>query len=241
MCGRLSLFVPADDLGGRFNVSVPETYSPSYNVAPTDDVATIRDDSRDAIELVRWGLVPRWADDPNDWNQFNARAETLTEKPAFRNAATKSDTEGSGRCLVLADGFYEWQDRTDGTQPFRIHRSDDEPFAMAGLYDRWKGENGDGNGSDSLTTVTIVTTEPNDLMAELHHRMPVVLSQNEEQAWLDHGPDRSELLAPRPWKGFESYPVSSVVGDSSFDDPSVIEPIDAPSTDPQTGLDEFGG
>lgn len=242
MCGRLSLFSPSEDLESRFEVFVPDEYAPSYNVAPGDDVTTIREDSPDVAESVRWGLVPNWADDPADWDLINARAETLTEKPAFRDAVGReSGGSAAGRCLILTDGFYEWQARTEGKQPFYVRRSDGEPFAMAGLYDRWNGERAHKtNGDGPLTTATIVTTEPNDLLADLHHRMPVVLSRDEAWAWLDEGTDRVDVLDPRPWDGFEAHPVSTAVNDPSTDDPSLVEPIDAPVTDPQVGLDEFG-
>lgn len=222
MCGRLSLFSSPDELADRFDATVRE-YAPSYNVAPTDDVATIRAESPDEIDALRWGLIPRWADDPDDWTLINARAETLSEKPAFREASP---------CLVLADGFYEWQDRTTGSQPFRVERADGEPFAMAGLHERWE------QGGTVHETATVVTTEPNELMGELHHRMPVVLPERRETEWLRDGSER--LLDPRPWETFESFPVSDTVNDPSADSPALVEPTDAPTEDPQAGLDEFG-
>ncbi|MFC7115671.1 SOS response-associated peptidase [Natronoarchaeum sp. GCM10025703] len=239
MCGRSSLFASSSVIGERFDVSPPGAFEPSYNIAPEDDIPVIRDETPGRAELRSWGFVPHWADDPGDWNGLiNARTETVDEKPAFRDAFRRTEDDGvtrtCGHCLVLADGFYEWQERTDGKQAFRIERSDGEPFAMAGLWSRWS------DGDHSLVTVTVLTTTPNDLMEPLHHRMPVVFDADEEREWLGESPPgKEELLAPHSGDGFEKYPISADVNNPRNDSPDIIEPVDAPESDPQTGLDQF--
>ena len=236
MCGRTSLFASPAALEERFDVAVADEYEPRYNVAPETPIATIRDDSPDALEHLHWGFVPGWADDPGEWNGLiNARTESIDEKPAFRDAFRR-DTDGSaaGRCLIVADGFYEWQDRTDGTQPFRVERADGEPFAMAGVWSRWEGED------RAVESTAILTTEPNELMDPLHHRMPVIFDADDERDWLgDEPPAKADLLEPHSGDGFEKYPISTAINDPSNDSPELVEPVDAPESDPQSGLDEF--
>lgn len=224
MCGRTSLYLPPTDLAGRFDVSVPESYSPRYNIAPHDDLAVVRQDARGEVRLHEWGLVPDWADDDHQ-GFINARAETLEEKRSFREAAAER------RCLVLADGFYEWQERKTGKQPYRIERTDGEAFAMAGLYEPRNGD----------ATVTVVTTEPNDVVAPLHDRMAVALDRDAERAWLDaDDPDeRAALLETHSPEGWEAYPVSTAVNDPGADGPELIERLEGADEDPQTGLDDF--
>jgi len=226
MCGRTSLFVPEPRVEARFDATAVESLEPRYNVAPRDDLAVIRDDAPGAIHLDEWGLVPDWTDDPGADRFINARAETVEEKPSFADAVAER------RCLVLADGFYEWQDRTTGSQPYRVQRADGEPFAMAGLYERHDGD----------PTVAVLTAEPNAVVEPLHHRMAVVLPAGREREWLsaEDPDDRADLLAtpdPDPW---ERFPVTDRVGDPSYDDPVLVEPVDAPEEDPQTGLGDFG-
>lgn len=226
MCGRTSLFVPPDRIAGRFTVSVPEAYRPRYNIAPHDDLAVVRNDARGTLRLHEWGLVPHWADD--DHRGFvNARAETVEEKPSFGEAVAER------RCLVIADGFYEWQERTTGKQPFRVEREDGEPFAMAGLFEP---------RADGPTTVTVVTTEPNEVVEPLHDRMAVILAPDEEAAWLDaDDPDeRAVLLGTPPADGLHAYPVSTAIDDPAAEGPALVEPVAGAGEDPQTGLDDFG-
>jgi len=229
MCGRTSLFASPPVLEERFDVTVTEEYEPRYNVAPETPIAMIRDDAPETLDHLHWGFVPAWADDPAEWNGLiNARAESIDEKPAFREAYEER------RCLVVADGFYEWQDRTDGTQPFRVERADGEPFAMAGVWSRWEGED------RAVESAAILTTEPNDLMEPLHHRMPVIFDADDERDWLDdEPPSKDDLLDPHSGDGFEKYPISTAVNDPTNDSPELIEPVDAPESDPQSGLDEF--
>ncbi|PSP78031.1 DUF159 family protein [Halobacteriales archaeon QS_1_68_20] len=225
MCGRTSLFVPPSELEDRFDAEVVDPLSPRYNIAPSEDLAVVRDDAPHEIRRHEWGLVPPWADDPAGNRQINARAETVEEKPSFADAVEHR------RCLVLADGFYEWQRRTGGKQPFRIEREDGDPFAMAGLYER----------HDDLTTVTVITTEPNEVVEPLHDRMAVVLAPGEERAWLDADDpaERADLLSTPDPDPFHAYPVSSAVDDPTNDSPDVIQPVDVPEEDPQSGLDDF--
>jgi putative SOS response-associated peptidase YedK len=228
MCGRTSLFAPAAELERRFDVAVPDEYRPRYNIAPTDNVEVITGDESDQIQQFYWGLHPHWAD-ADEEGFINARSETAAEKPAFEDAWK------SRPCLVLSSGFYEWKDVERGPkQPYRVHREDDVAFAMAGLWQRWEPD--DGNGADPLDTVTILTTEPNDLIEPLHHRMAVVLSRDEEETWLTAGPEeRAELCRPYPDDDLEAYPISTAVNDPSNDSPGIIEPDETE----QSGLGEF--
>jgi putative SOS response-associated peptidase YedK len=223
MCGRLSLAVPAESIAERFDTRPPPALALRYNVAPGQPLATIRGDARDRIDPLEWGLVPEWAEDAGT-GHINARAETVAEKPSFRDAYEHR------RCLVLADGYYDWADeRGRGTQPYRFVRPDGEPFAMAGIWERREAP-GDPPG-----TVAIVTTEPNGVVEPIHHRMPVILDRSEEERWLD-GDDPDALLDPYPEDDLRAYPVSEAVNDPGNDSPTVIEEVDPPE---QTGLGEF--
>ena len=228
MCGRLSLFAPPSMLESRFDVDIPGSYSPRYNVAPTENLVAIRDDTPETLDFLTWGLVPHWADDPSGSGLINARAETLAEKPSFRDAYENR------RCLVLADGFYEWREDGGVKQPYRVCRSDDEPFAMAGLWERWEG-----NG-EIRETATIVTTEPNDTVRPLHDRMAAILPPGEERRWLDADDegDRESLLSPYDGD-LRAYPISTRVNDPGNDDPSIIEEVQ-PEGGTQSGLGDFG-
>jgi len=193
--------------------------TPRYNIAPTQLVAVVYDESPRTLSAARWGLIPAWARDAKIASRLiNARAETLTEKPAFRTLFRKR------RCLVLADGFYEWRKNPDGTKtPMRVMLASGEPFALAGLWDIWKTPEG-----DRLRTCTIITTAPNELIAPLHNRMAVVLPREREADWLSHdGEDLAflrSLLQPFPAEHMRAYPVSSRVNSVRNDDPSLIEP-----------------
>lgn len=175
MCGRYAFFSPAESVRTLFGVDVPLEIAPRYNIAPTQYVPAVRagDGHGRALAMLHWGLVPFWAKDRTIGNRLiNARAETLAEKPSFRNALRKR------RCLVLADGFYEWRSESGARQPYFIRRKDGQPFAMAGLWERWEKE------GDVLESCTIVTTEANAFMRPLHHRMPAILPESAQAAWL---------------------------------------------------------
>ncbi|MFC4448596.1 SOS response-associated peptidase [Halorussus aquaticus] len=232
MCGRTSLFAPPDLVADRFGAEPVRPLEPRYNVAPGQRHPVVRNDDTDAIRFPTWGLVPEWADGSPSSGHMNARAETLAEKPSFREAFAER------RCLVLADGFYDWKETPTGTQPYRIERADRDPFAFAGLWE----PRSDGSGTDA--TFTVVTTEPNATVEPIHHRMPVILNREEERRWLRGGDDGTDtedladLLDPYPASEMRAYPVSSAVNDPDNDDPSIIEEV-AAEEDVQTGLDEF--
>jgi len=219
MCGRYTLRTPVDTLAERFKIDdTPSSIAASYNVAPTQGVATVLvDDGKRKLEMLHWGLIPSWADDPSIGNKMiNARAETVAEKRSFRKAFRNH------RCLVLADGFYEWQKTGNGKQPYYIHMEDDSPFAFAGLWESWK------NGSE-VRSATIITTDANDVVAPIHNRMPVILHPEDYDLWLDPDFDEKEplttLLKPYPAEAMEAYPVSRRVNSPSNNEPNVIESV----------------
>lgn len=218
MCGRYTLRTPVDTLAEQFDLDeYPSTLTASYNIAPTQEVATVvEEDDKRKLEMFHWGLIPSWAKDPQIGNRMiNARAETVHEKPSFRSAFK------ARRCLILADGFYEWQKTHNGKQPFYIHMKDGSPFAFAGLWETWK------NGEE-LRSCAIITTDANDLMNEIHHRMPVVLHPENYGVWLDPDFDETDplkdLLKPFPSEEMEAYMVSRRVNKPSNNEPSVVEP-----------------
>jgi putative SOS response-associated peptidase YedK len=235
MCGRYTLVVAQDELEARFDAQFPEdgaesSFSPRYNMAPGQQLPVITNEQPETIRRLEWGLVPSWADDDSG-GLINARAESVAEKPSFRGAYEQR------RCLVPADGFYEWVDTADGKQPYRVSFDDDRVFAMAGLWERWKPETtqtgldafgggvADETESGPLETFTIITTEPNDLVADLHHRMAVILEPDTEQRWLT-GEAGHDVLEPSPADGMCAEPVSTAVNDPSTDEPSLIEPVE---------------
>jgi len=227
MCGRTSLYAPQEVVVERFDARPTRPLRPRYNVTPGQEHAVVRNDAHDEIRFPTWGLVPRWADEFGG-GHVNARAETLAEKPSFRAAYDQR------RCLVLADGFYDWKETPLGRQPYRFELADAAPFAMAGLWERWSPPDG-----EDRTSFTVVTTEPNDVVADVHHRMPVVLAPDEEERWL-HGDERERaaVLDPYPADEMRAYPVSKRVNDPANDSPAVVEEVVA-DEDAQTGLDEF--
>lgn len=227
MCGRTSLFAEIDDLESRFDAQyvVDGSYHPRYNIAPHQPIEVIANEAPEEIDQYTWGLLPPWADDRSD-GLINARSETAHEKRSFKEAWE------SRPCLVLSSGFYEWQQLNGGPkQPYRIYRADDVAFAMAGLW-----QDGHGDGDDSLRSVTILTTEPNDVVEPIHDRMPVVLPESEEDRWLVAGPaERRELCRPYPEDDLDAYPISTTVNNPENDAESVIEPLG----NEQSGLGEF--
>ncbi len=224
MCGRISLFAPESDLAERFDATPTRPIRPRYNVAPGQDHPVVRNDAPEEIHFPTWGLVPHWADEFGS-GHINARAETLAEKPSFRDAYRDR------RCLVLADGFYDWQKTSSGKQPYRMTRADGQPFALAGLWEPWQ------NGE--RTSFTVVTTEPNDLVGEIHHRMPVMLAEAEESTWLHGDADElASLLDPFPADEMRAYPVSQTVNSPQNDSSAVIEEV-TPEAETQTKFDDF--
>ncbi|WP_324662690.1 SOS response-associated peptidase [Haloarcula sediminis] len=231
MCGRYSLFAPADDIEARFDAAFDFDFEARYNAAPSQSLPVITGDDPDTIQRMEWGLVPSFADDRTDHGYINARAETLAEKRSF------ADAYESRRCLVPADGMYEWVEEGGTKQPYRVALPDDALFAMAGLYERWEppqrqtglgefGSTGSGGQDEVVETFTIVTTEPNDTVRELHHRMAVSLDPDEESAWLTGDTDTvADLLSPYDGP-MRSYPVSTAVNSPSHDSPALIEEVD---------------
>jgi putative SOS response-associated peptidase YedK len=226
MCGRYTIrgIQPVVDL---FGAALPREFAPRFNVAPTQDVPVVRATPPHAthpagpsrqIDLLRWGLVPHWAADPSAGNRMiNARAETAAERPAFRDAMKRR------RCLVPADGFYEWQ-ATPGSkrkQPHLIRMKDDRPFAFAGLWESWR------RGDESLESFTILTTAPNELVAPIHDRMPVIVAPADFDRWLDPtlpGEGVADLLRPYPAEQMRANAVGTHVNSPSNDDPACAEP-----------------
>ncbi len=219
MCGRYTLKTPVEELAEEFGFEASSVeLPPNYNVAPTQEVAAVLEEGGERrLELLRWGLIPSWADDPGIGSRMiNARSETAPEKPSFRRAFRER------RCLIPADGFYEWQRTNGAKQPYYIRMKEGHPFAFAGLWESWK----DGSGPE-IHSCTILTTKPNALAAEIHDRMPVILPHGAYDAWLDPEAERDELyglLAPYPEDEMEAYPVSRFVNSPQNNDPRCIEP-----------------
>lgn len=224
MCGRFTLWVDLEQLARAFPwIDLPpelETLAPRYNIAPTQPVAVVPNTGDNRLDFFVWGLIPSWAKDPSIGSRMiNARSETLAEKPSFRSAYKRR------RCLVLADGFYEWQKGPGGSKlPYYIRMKSGEPFAFAGLWERWSSPYG-----DEVLSCTIITTEPNELARQYHSRMPVILPADAYDQWLDPSEQPPEalddLLIAYPADEMEAYPVSTVVNSTANDAPECIEPV----------------
>ena len=222
MCGRFTLNVTPEQLQQSFpGLKIPEGLTPRYNIAPTQPIAVITNNHPDQLDFFVWGLVPSWAKDPSIGNRMiNARAETLAEKPAFRAAFRRR------RCLIPATGFYEWkQDPNQKSKtPMYIHMEDRKVFAFAGLWESWNGPDG-----SNILSCTIITTDPNPLMAAIHNRMPVILHPSVYEQWLDPGEPPTgrlvSLLQPYPPEGMSAYPVSKMVNTPANDNPGCIAPL----------------
>ena len=222
MCGRFTLFEPDKVLAGEFGVTDFPPRSPRYNIAPSQPVAAVRATpagSGREIALLRWGLIPSWSKDPAIGNRLiNARAETAREKPSFRNAFRRR------RCLIPANGFYEWQRQERGKQPYFVRMRDERLFAFAGLWDRWEGPD-----EGVIETCTILTTAANAVLAPIHDRMPVILSPSEYTRWLDPALQNTDslapLLVPFPPEYMLALPVSSRVNSPAVDDEKCMAPL----------------
>jgi putative SOS response-associated peptidase YedK len=224
MCGRFSLRArKAEILARHFGVADVPALEPRYNIAPSQQVAVVRQKPGEQapqreIVLMRWGLMPSWAKDEKIGNRMiNARAESLDEKPAFRRAFEHR------RCLIAADGFYEWQAAGRKKQPYYIHFRDDRPFAFAGLWEHWEGPD-----NAAIESCTIITSEASELVRPLHDRMPVILPPEAYTAWLDPAQRKTEelakLLAPFSSAELEAYPVSTLVNSATNEEPGCVEP-----------------
>ena len=222
MCGRFTQTATPDVIAKQFHLDRLPLFTPRYNIAPSQHTAAIRiepDTTARTLVLLRWGLIPSWAKDPKIGNQcINAKAETVAEKPSFRSAFKKR------RCLIVATGFYEWQVQGRTKQPIWIGLRSQQPFAFAGLWEHWKPAEG-----EPLETCTIITTEPNDLMAPIHNRMPVILAPASYDQWLDptfqHIDPLKALLRPYLSEELTAYPVSTLVNNPRHDVPQCLEPV----------------
>jgi putative SOS response-associated peptidase YedK len=221
MCGRFTVATDPKLLAERFAAAMPEGWTERYNVAPSQRVAAVRErgDERE-IALLRWGLVPHWAKDPKiAYKMINARSETVMEKSAYKPLLTK------GRCLLVADGFYEWRTDPDGTRrPVRFTLADGEPFAFAGLWTIWR----DPESGEPLETCTILTTTANDLVQPVHDRMPVILPRSAEATWLDLSRPVDEalaLLVPYDPAQMAAAEASLLVNSPRNDVPECFDPL----------------
>jgi putative SOS response-associated peptidase YedK len=219
MCGRFTQATEGEIIARVFDLSEVPELAPRYNIAPTQDVAAVRTAGDGGRELVKlhWGLIPSWAKErAMGARMINARAETLVEKPAFRSAFR------ARRCLIVADGFYEWQKLATRKQPHFIGFNDGRPFAFAGLWERWRGA-----GSEAVESCTIVTTEANELLAPIHDRMPVILDPPDFSAWIDPAENDTQrlagLLKPYPAGPLHAYPVGLLVNNPANDSPACVQ------------------
>jgi len=223
MCGRYTIIAKAEEIEKRFNVHVPESYQPRYNAAPTQILPVITNSSPDGLSFFHWGLIPKWAKDKSISSKLiNARAETLTEKVSFKNALQQR------RCLVLADGFYEWKRSSKKSRiPYRIRLKDASLFAFAGLWEAFEDEE-----QNCIHTFTIITTNANSMVSNIHDRMPVILDRQSEKTWLQQANSVEEhmsLLKSYDEHKMESYSVSSQVNSVENDNPKLI--LSAPPSD----------
>lgn len=221
MCGRYTITENLANLGEYAKYTAPGTeFGPHYNISPGQFAPVIvLEDGQRTIRLMRWGLVPFWAKDETiAYKTINARSETLTERASFKNALKKR------RCLVLADGFYEWEKKPGGKQPHYIYLKDHRPFCFAGLWEKWDR----GEEPDPLYTFTIVTTSPNEKIRRLHNRMPVILPREQEDTWLDleTPPDELEgLYEPYDPAAMDLHPVAKEVGNTRNNHEGLVDPV----------------
>lgn len=221
MCGRFTLRTRLNELLQFYSVESQLQWEPRFNIAPSQSIPVVRNgphgDKRELATL-RWGLIPSWADDIHIGNQLiNARAETIVSKPSFKQAFK------SRRCLVPADGFYEWKSSGKSKQPFFIQMADERPFVFAGLWERWT------KAQPAIESCTIITTTPNALVADIHDRMPVILTEDAAMLWLDRNVEDADLLtsllAPYPDGTMVAYPVSTLVNSPQHDSVDCIQPV----------------
>ena len=220
MCGRFTA-VDVKAIYEKYELSdrLP-SLQPSYNIAPSHEIpAIVGTNEGNRLLMLRWGLIPSWSkDDSFAFKMINARAETIDQKPSFKNLLTRR------RCLIPADGFFEWKKEEKSKTPYRFILENEKPFAFAGLWDSWKNEKG-----ETLYTFTIVTTSPNKMIEEVHDRMPVILNDQGEKIWLDPNTEDKkvlkELLIPYPSELMDKYQVSSYVNSSRNSSPKAIERV----------------
>jgi putative SOS response-associated peptidase YedK len=221
MCGRFTLTIDPDHLQEAFPWAViPDDIYPRYNIAPSQPIAVIPNTGENTVAMYKWGLIPSWAKDPEIGNKMiNARAESLAEKPSFRNAFRRR------RCLILADGFYEWKQipGSKSKQPVFIKLTNDRPFAFAGLWELWSSPDG-----SEIRSCTIITTEPNSLIKSIHNRMPAILIPESYKQWLateEQPADKlNKLIISYPSEEMIAYPVSRLVNKPDYDSSDLIKP-----------------
>lgn len=221
MCGRFTLTLDPGELQELLDLGpFIHIVQPRYNIAPSQPIPIVRNSEKREVELYQWGLVPSWADDPKiGYRMINARSETANEKPSFRAAFKRR------RCLILADGFFEWHAEEKGAQktPYLFKLKNDAPFTFAGLYEHWQAPEG-----GELHTCTILTCSPNDLVKNYHNRMPVMLGEETRWSWLDADKDEDallDLLIPYPAGEMKCYPVSRAVNSPENDKPEILNPV----------------
>jgi putative SOS response-associated peptidase YedK len=228
MCGRYRLSRRKQIIEENFDsVSGEEDWSPRYNIAPTQSIPVIRQNQKEPVRqlsLMKWGLIPSWAKDPSVAAQMiNARSETASTKPAFRDALK------SRRCLIPADGFYEWVRTEKEKQPYCFEVNEGQLFAFAGIWDRWKDASGNW-----IKTCSILTTQPNVVTSAVHDRMPVILDPNSYDLWLDPGTQNvaavSDLLKPHDARAMRCYPISTRINHVANDDEACSAPVELART-----------
>lgn len=217
MCGRFGFAKPKETVKKRFNLKkLPDNLPLLYNIAPQQNIPTILNESPDELSMTRWGLVPHWSKEETfKLNLINAKAETIAEKPIFKGSLK------SKRCLVLADGFYEWKKVEGKKAPYRIMMKDEDLFAFAGIWECW------GEGDKQIKTCCIITTAANKLVADIHDRMPVILSKEDESKWLsDLSLDEAVgMLKPYDQDLMKAYPISTLVNSPSNNSALITDPI----------------
>jgi putative SOS response-associated peptidase YedK len=228
MCGRYAFLLPPEAMAELFKLLNRVVYPPRYNIAPTQPIVTVLErEGRRTAELFRWGFVPGWVKDPRDWPLLiNARAETMSEKPAFRDALRNT------RCIVPASGYYEWKKGPGGeSRPFYITAANDQPMAFAGLHSTWAGPNG-----EEVDTVCIVTVRPNREISAIYDRMPAILTGDAIDAWLNtrdvDARFAREFIGPPPDGTMKFHPVARTVGKSDADGPELIVPAAPAAAEP---------
>jgi putative SOS response-associated peptidase YedK len=221
MCGRFVRQSDIEAYAELLQAEIRSVLEPSYNIAPTQDILVARIDREGTRELVglRWGLVPGWSQGPdNRYSMINARADSIASKPAYRNAFKQR------RCLIAADGFYEWQKQEHGKQPFYIHLNGHKPFAMAGVWEHWRGAE-----DEVIESCAIITTDANDRVGKIHDRMPVILAAKDYKQWLDPNMRDVEtlgaMLKPFPAGRMATYPVSTRVNSPGNNSPDCLTPL----------------
>ena len=220
MCGRFSLTASGETIAQQFDLAEVPDIPKHYNIAPTQTVATIVVKNERQYQPMRWGLIPHWAKDPKIGNRLiNARVETVTEKPSFRNLIKQK------RCLVIADGYYEWQSQKGRKQPYYFQIGEHQPFAFAGLWDTWRSPDGE------IMSCTLLTTDASAEVSPVHHRMPVIVPPQAYSQWLDPNLTDPEAVLPLLnsdiYQSLSSYPVSAVVNNPTKDSAECVQPVES--------------